>query len=246
MVMSLRLANQAAGQPEIFRALQGEGPQQGRPSVFLRLAGCNLWCRWCDTAYTWRWSDAHLHEDGVVYDKGAEQSELALEQVLARVLALDCPSVVITGGEPLLQQEALVPLITRLRAKGIRAVDFETNGTVPPSPELVALTDLFVVSPKLSNAGVPRERRVPDSLKAFVGLPSVFKFVVQGSEDVQEVADLVTSLGIGEDRVWLMPEGRTTEGIQRARSWVASLCLEHGYRLSDRLHVHLSGDRRGT
>ena len=52
--MPLTLATIEPGKPEIFGALQGEGPSAGRPSVFIRLSRCNLACQWCDTAYTWR------------------------------------------------------------------------------------------------------------------------------------------------------------------------------------------------
>ena len=81
---------------EIFYSVHGESTYAGRPCVFVRLTGCNLRCRWCDTAYAF-------------YDG----ETLTVEQVLERVRAYKCPLVEITGGEPLLQGE-VHSLIDRL------------------------------------------------------------------------------------------------------------------------------------
>lgn len=103
---------------EVFRSLQGEGKNQGRPTVFLRLAGCNLACAWCDTAYA--------REGG---------AEMAKDAVLAAVreAAGPCRRLCVTGGEPLLQQEALVALAAALTGEGY-AIEVETNGTIDFSP----------------------------------------------------------------------------------------------------------------
>lgn len=97
---------------EIFRSLQGEGPGQGRPCTFVRLAGCNLRCSWCDTPYA---------QEG-----GAEMDQ---EEVLSHVSALGGSYVCITGGEPLLQREAVLRLSRRL-ADGGSEVEIWTNGTI--------------------------------------------------------------------------------------------------------------------
>jgi len=91
----LRVSRQPGGQPEIFHSIQGEGPTNGTPAVFLRLAQCNLACSWCDTKYTWDWQ--HFS-----YDK--EVVSLDAREVEERILELGCRHLVITGGEPLLQQ----------------------------------------------------------------------------------------------------------------------------------------------
>ncbi len=111
---------------EIFYSIQGEGTWVGTPAVFVRLAGCNLNCRFCDTDYS---------------IKAFASSDAIVRQV--RALGGDCPMVVLTGGEPLAQSETS-ELITALRAAGKR-VHIESNGTVPVDlPEDVWLT----VSPK--------------------------------------------------------------------------------------------------
>jgi 7-carboxy-7-deazaguanine synthase len=97
---------------ELFPSLQGEGKNQGRPCFFVRLAGCNLRCRWCDTPASWSGGD-----------------EMSPEMVAGRVMQADLPYVCITGGEPLLQGEELGHLLTTLHRQGI-AIDIETNGTV--------------------------------------------------------------------------------------------------------------------
>ncbi len=111
---------------EIFYSIQGEGEHTGKPAVFVRLAGCNLSCDFCDTDYSLKFF-------------------ATVGDVVAKVRALgkDCPMVVLTGGEPFAQSEAL-DLIEALRKDG-RRVHIESNGTIARElPEDVWLT----VSPK--------------------------------------------------------------------------------------------------
>src|SRR5690349_13827437 len=116
--MTLTLATITPGEPEIFAALQGEGPSAGRPSLFVRLSRCNLACVWCDTAYTWRFTgDNRPHRDGIAYDRDANQLTLAEDEVAARILAFAGQRLVVTGGEPLLQGAALARLLTLLKAQ---------------------------------------------------------------------------------------------------------------------------------
>jgi hypothetical protein len=87
----------------------------------------------------------------------------------------------------------------------------------------------------------------PRILETFAKDPRAwFKFVIAAPEDVVEVDELASVTGIAPDRIVLMPEGVTGEALRERMTWLASLCLERGYRLSDRLHIHLYGDTRGT
>ena len=97
---------------EVFASVQGEGADAGRPCSFVRLAGCNLRCAYCDSAYAL-----------------AEGQHRSVDEVLREVLSHGVPLVCVTGGEPLLQAEA-VPLMDRLLARGLRVL-LETNGSLP-------------------------------------------------------------------------------------------------------------------
>ena len=97
---------------EIFRSLQGEGKNQGKPCLFIRLAGCNLKCRWCDTPES--------RSNGI---------EMSLDAILEQVWRINPPYVCITGGEPLLQGDELENLLVSLHKRGT-VIDIETNGTV--------------------------------------------------------------------------------------------------------------------
>ena len=97
---------------EIFHSIQGESTHAGRPCVFVRLTGCNLRCVWCDTAYAFH-----------------EGQPMSVGEVVERVAAYGCDLVEITGGEPLLQADA-IPLMRELRRRG-HAVLVETGGSLP-------------------------------------------------------------------------------------------------------------------
>ena len=233
----LRVSRQPDGQPEVFYSLQGEGATVGTPSVFLRLATCNLACSWCDTRYTWDW--AHY-----AYDK--EVVALEINQVEQRVLGFGCHNLVITGGEPLLQQAGLAPLVASLKTHGFR-FEVETNGTITPGPDLLRDIDQWNVSPKLATSGTPADRReAPEALEAFASLANAyFKFVLVNPDDLEEVCELRTKYKVPNHRVILMPEGRSAEAVQERSRWVSAACVKEGFRFSPRLHILLWGDERG-
>jgi 7-carboxy-7-deazaguanine synthase len=101
---------------EIFRSIQGEGTEQGRPCTFIRLAGCNLSCRWCDTRYS---------------QQGGRS--LTIEELISVLPHVKGKYACITGGEPLLQRDELAHLAERLWREGYR-IDIETNGTIDFAP----------------------------------------------------------------------------------------------------------------
>ena len=136
---------------EIFYTLQGEGNFTGTPAVFVRLAGCNLACDFCDTDYSLKFI-------------------ASVDEVVRRVREIggDCPMVVITGGEPFAQRETL-ELIAALRADGRRA-HVESNGTIPVDRELPKDVWLTVSPKERLDPGMARraneaklivDRRVP-------------------------------------------------------------------------------------
>jgi organic radical activating enzyme len=219
---------------EIFGpTFQGEGPSIGRRAGFVRLGRCNLACTWCDTPYTWDWSR---------FDPAVELTRVPVGDVAAAVNAMDVPLVVITGGEPLLQQAGLIELLPQLDPS--LRIEIETAGTLLPAPELVARVDQFNVSPKLANSGNPFERRhKPDVLRALQDTgKAVFKFVATSPDDLDEIAEY----GLPPASVWVMPEGTTADGVRRGLAALAESVLVRGWNLTTRLHVELWGDRRGV
>ena len=233
----LKVSRMPSGEPEIFRSIQGEGVSAGTPSVFLRLATCNLSCSWCDTKYTWDWDR---------YDYRKEIVSLDTAEVERRLDALECPRLVITGGEPLLQQAEIAPLASSLQNRGWY-VEVETNGTIAPEAEMAEAVSQWNVSPKTGSSGNLRDRReVPDALRAFRELPGAyFKFVVVEPGDLEEVGTVVERHGLPRDRVLLMPEGVTPDAVRRRGKWAAEACVRNGYRFTTRLHILLWGDERG-
>ena len=233
----LKVSRQPSGEPEIFRSIQGEGVSAGAPCVFLRLATCNLSCTWCDTKYTWDWAR---------FDYESEVVSLTTDEVKERVLALGGSRLVITGGEPLLQQRELAPLAASLKNGGY-AIEVETNGTMAPSAELVEAVAQWNVSPKLANSGnLPDRMEVPVALQAYAQLESAFfKFVIVDASDLDEVDALVNRYEVARERVMLMPEGTSPEALSERGAWLAQLCAEKGLRYTPRLHIMLWGDVRG-
>lgn len=232
----LKLSRLPTGEPEIFVSIQGEGVTAGLPSTFIRLAGCNLRCTWCDTRYTWDWSQ---------FDPRQEIVSLDTPEILARIQATEPRNVVITGGEPLLQQAELASLASALKQGGWR-IEMETNGTIVPTA-LGELVDQWNVSPKLQDSGNGlAEREVAAALAWFAGCPSAFfKFVVVEPADVDEAVALATRYGVARDRIVLMPEGVDQATLLNRSRWLVDRCTALGTRYSTRLHILLWGPERG-
>ena len=197
----------------------------GSPAVFLRLAGCNLHCSWCDTKYSW-----------------AQGIEVTEEELAAQIMSYNSPGLVITGGEPLLQAKAIVHLLSLLPESLF--VEVETNGTIAPLPELVQRVNQWNVSPKLAHSGNKQSAALcPAVLTTFAATQRAwFKFVVNGEEDWVAIE----ALHLPQERIILMPCASSTEQLQTARLAVVDICLTHRVRFSDRLHVTLWGDKKGV
>ncbi|MEO9492221.1 MAG: 7-carboxy-7-deazaguanine synthase QueE [Marinomonas sp.] len=222
----------------------------GVPVAFMRLSRCNLACTWCDTAYTWlfeggRFDEERPHRDDVVFDRKSNQVTLDVEDVAQRILSLGQNRLVITGGEPLLQSGALADLLALIPDM---AIEIETNGTVKANSHVDIRVDQYNVSPKLAHSGNPAELAlIEERLISYASDPrAYFKFVIQTPDDVDEVLTLSTRYHFKKGHVFLMPEGTNSDTLRAREEWLAPLCLQHGFRMSDRLHIHLYGDERGT
>jgi len=235
--------------------IQGEGKSVGKEVVFLRLSMCNLHCIWCDTPYTWNWFGtifAHPQK----YDRAKEECSMTTQDVLTslRNLAerMDNKALVVSGGEPLLQQAGLVEVLKHLKLRYLKSdswwIEVETNGTIAPTNQMIALVDQFNVSPKLTNSQNPdRLRERPEVMKALAALPSsTFKFVISSVLDVNEVEKMVKTYNIPRHRVFLMPEGRTREELGKTRKMTLELSRCLGVNFSDRLHILRFGAKRAV
>jgi 7-carboxy-7-deazaguanine synthase len=234
----LRVSRQPDGRPEIFHSIQGEGIYAGRPAVFLRLALCNLACVWCDTRYTWDWGHHDREKEMVVL------SPADAEQAIGR---FGCRSLVVTGGEPMLQQTELVGLLERLKSVGFW-IEVETNGTILPDERLPGVIDHWSVSPKLESSGNPPSlREKPEAYRVFSRLPSAhFKYVVDTPDDVAEVGRLSARYEIPRGRIALMPQATGSAALLEKSRWLADTCRSEGFLFSTRLQVLLWGNRRGV
>ena len=222
---------------EVFESVQGEGTNAGSPCLLIRLAGCNLQCAWCDSRYAWDWGQ---------FDRAAETRRVAVEQLRERILSASVPHLVLTGGEPLLQQSSLVLLAEQLAANVY--VEVETNGTVVPSPELVARIDQWNVSPKLGNSRVPRRARIRHDALAVLRESgrAWLKLVVSPGPDFDEASALVAELDWPSQRVLLMPLARSRDQLRACATAVAQTCMARGFRYSPRLQVELFDGKRGA
>lgn len=212
-------------------SFQGEGPSCGQPAIFIRTSRCNLNCGWCDEPRTW---------DANRFNLAEHTSRRSAASLVEWVLTHDTELVVITGGEPLVQQRKLAPLVTRLLDAG-RQVEFETNGSIAPIPELLCDRIQFNVSPKLASSGVIESQRIaPEALSALAQANSVFKFVITADHreaDLAEAYELVSTYALR--RVWLMPEGATRETVVAGLHALAEPALQRGWGLATRLHIEL-------
>ena len=226
-----------------FLTIQGEGNYVGVPVVFVRFSGCNLNCPGCDTKY---------HKDGFDY---------TTEQVIADILELNplTKGVVFTGGEPLLNQDAIIEIIKGLKPQfsprhGQVNYDFwwfqiETNGTQDPTKICQAITESLVqfnISPKLGSfnkeaASVPLFEHWYIRNHSFIVKP-----VVSSEEDMVEVKAIQERLKAHNSQIYLMAEGANREGQEARMETVLNLAIKYGYNFTPRLHVLIWNQKRGV
>ena len=234
----LKVSRQPDGQPEIFHSVQGEGVNAGKPAVFLRLALCNLACAWCDTRYTWDWEH---------YDQRREVVAISVDEAEEGIRRYECPNLVVTGGEPLVQQRALTPMLERLEDGG-SWIEVETNGTIVPGKKLLEIVDHWSVSPKLENSGNTLPARENSrALRLFRDLPSAhFKYVLEKPDDLAEIRALLAKYELPADRIVLMPQAQDRDTLLDRSLWLVDICKREGYLFSTRLQILLWGNRRGV
>jgi organic radical activating enzyme len=232
------------GKPEIFYTIQGEGVSSGIPAIFIRLSLCNLQCVWCDTPYTWLWTNMP-HNFAKPFDPKEEILKVTENEIFTIVKDYpQCKTVVITGGEPLLQQQALISLCRLL--EGYR-IEVETNGTIVPE-EIDEYVTQYNVSPKLANSGnTVKQREVWRALDWFNhSYKAWFKFVVENKQDLGEVLSLMEKYHISPNKIILMPQGITEAELRSKEQWLQQICKDQGLRFCTRLQILLYGSKKGT
>lgn len=242
---------------ETFTSIQGEGKLTGVPSLFIRLSGCNLRCRWCDTPYaSWAPESTARSIDDLVH--------LARQQHSRNVR-----HAVLTGGEPM-----MFPGLTELSARlaEFMHITIETAGTVIPDGGVDC--HLMSISPKLASSTPRNDPRDPSGAWAArheerrLNIPTLqrlidehagsaetrrdvqLKFVASPppalEADLEEIESVLSRLhGWRPDDVLLMPEG-VAPPTAGHRAAVAAACQARGWRYCGRLHIELFGNTRGT
>ena len=221
---------------EIFESIQGEGTNAGKPAVFLRTAECNLKCTWCDTKFTWDWKN---------FDYAKEVKEISIEEIRRELEQFSNRHLVITGGEPLMQQDDLAELLTFLKPEFY--VEIETNGTILPNNALSALVDQWNVSPKTSNSGNPLELcDVNESYTFFSKQKNCyFKYVIESERDLIEISTLIEKYDLKKDHVLLMTQASTKEEMNVREKTVFFMSKKNNLGFSPRMHVSKWGNQRG-
>lgn len=235
---------------EMFYSIQGEGKYLGTPAVFLRLAACNLSCQGfsykhpdtgehlgCDTAAVWRKGE-RWHFDKIM-------AHWEAQGWLAHLAA--GAHLVITGGEPLIQQTTLIAFMAML--PGDYFIEIETNATIMLEPELLERLNQINASPKLNHAGDPLAKRYqPEVLKQLAHHhKAYFKFVLAKPEHLDEImSDYIQKFEIPTQKISLMAEGGTRKCIDSKAIWLVELCKKFNFRYTPRLHIDIWGEVTGV
>ena len=221
---------------EIFHSLQGEGALAGVPSTFVRIAGCPLRCRWCDSQYAWEPSAA---------------ADYDVAQLVQAVLQWPGRFVVITGGEPMVNRN--LPDLAQRLTEHEKHITIETAG-IAYIPGLTC--DLMSISPKLSNsrpddpklAAIHDKARLDIAVlrKLVAGYNYQLKFVVDTPSDLAEIQQTVQQIGnVDSAKVMLMPQAKTRQELLAKSPMVAELCKNSGFAFCQRLHIMLWDGQRG-
>lgn len=226
---------------KLFYTIEGEGEFVGQPSVFMRLAMCNLTCKafaseaspnGCDSFVSWSVKNKFTFRELKKFIESGLYVQYLKRGAIFKT----------SGGEPLIQQKKLIRFYEYLFNDWgfVPHIDFETNATLMPLDDWrTKFGATFTTSPKLSNNGDAEELRYkPEVLKKHVELNSGFKFVVQNREDIIEIfTKYVEPFNINPQRVWFMPCcGSREEHVERAPQ-VVEWAKEFGVNFSPRLHL---------
>jgi len=207
---------------EIFYSVQGEGPEIGKPVVFIRVQGCNMIpkCKFCDSSYSW---------------DGTEGKEMSNEEIFEEVMKYNCENIIFTGGEPTCQLEGIKELeefFWKKKEVYIR-MSIESNGLI--DDDFLYEFTTKIISPKKQCYNL-------DILKKLNFKPNTyFKFVFD--KDLWFM-NIINELELEPSKIFIMPEGKTKPEQEEKMEEVIEFCKEKGYMFSPRLHILVWSDRR--
>jgi len=206
---------------EIFLSVQGEGIYTGIPSVFVRVAGCNLNCPWCDSAY------AKPQEAG---------DEMSISSIVDEVQKHVVEHVVITGGEPTLYPEELILLCNELNSLN-KKITIETNSTifVDCNPHLLSL------SPKLYQGW--EEEIIKKNIST--NCKTQIKIVVDSIEEALDALKRIENFDIEKENIFLMPNAIKRDKHIRGAAWLVPFCCKNNVRFGGRLQTLLWNSEHG-
>lgn len=235
---------------EVFYSIQGEGPTTGYPAVFVRLGGCNLMCGGEGTQ-----RDGKLHNSATWRCDTIEVWMKSKSKAFKDILPIDCQiaikngaNIVITGGEPLMQQINVINFIKYVRSELNKDCYFEieTNGTIAPIPEIVQLVNQWNCSPKLANSGMPILKTYnTNAIEKLNRLNTAFKFVVTTDIDWLEITKFYFDI-IDHKKIWLMPSGSSQDQLVKSKEIVAEIAKNNYIKFTNRLHIEIWNKKTGV
>jgi len=220
---------------EIFYSIQGEGKFAGRPSLFIRVGGCNLTCpgfssHGCDSFYA--------------VDKKYKSSWklMSIAEIIAEIEKHYPCDIVLTGGEPTLYYKKFYPIIEKFEN-----ITIETNTTINIDFEKYPAYKnvIFAMSVKLSNSGEKYEDRVKKEVIKNIATnakKSFFKFVIDDNK-IDEISDITKDLN---NDIYCMPLGEDKKSLDKNAAFVFNFCLKYKFFYSDRIHIRLFSKKRGV
>ena len=211
---------------ETFISLQGEGPYVGLPSLFIRVAGCNLSslpcgpCTMCDTKYAL-----------------GPGKEIKLSELVELLLKSNYPLVVITGGEPLQYQKELLGVLNSLPKDCLPRLNIETNGTIPPFDQWKDFSVLFSVSPKVHTKDF---LHLSDFSEFTAVLKVIYDKSLSDSDFYQFISDCSSKMRLTtRDDIYVMPESVNLQSFLDHSQDCVEFCLKYSLRFGPREHIIL-------
>ena len=209
---------------EIFHSVQGEGIELGKPSIFVRVSGCNLKCRKategfdCDSAY-------HIVGNG-----------MENKDIIKEIKEYPCKHIIWTGGEPCLQQTEIKKIMQKLGSGYTHSL--ETNGVLNFEPRWF-VGGIMNISPKKQNIVTEQLKKYAQNNKCY------FKFVIKSAEDFAFWMSVVYDIKAEHSRVYMMPCGTDSLSLNKISRELIEDCKEHNVNFTPRMHIDIYGNEQG-